>query len=46
LLNGKRVVKLRRTRAFVKGAYRLTVTGVSELGGRVTVHSTVGGRLR
>jgi hypothetical protein len=46
LLTGKRVLAMRRTRSLVKGSYHVTVTAVSELGGRVTVRTRVSGRLK
>ena len=44
-LRGRRVVRLPRLRTFRPGRYRLSVTGVSELGRRETVRTRVAGRL-
>src|SRR4051794_7624242 len=45
-LKGRRRVELPRRRRFVRGRYRLEVTGLSRLGDRVEVRTTVRGRLR
>ena len=45
-LKGRDRVKLPRLRTFVRGRYRLEVTGMSRLGERVEVPSNVDGRLR
>jgi hypothetical protein len=45
-LKGRRRVELPRRRTFVRGRYRLEVTGTSQLGDRVEVPTHVEGRLR
>jgi hypothetical protein len=45
-LKGRRSVELPRRRTFVRGRYRLEVTGTSRLGDRVEVPTDVEGRLR
>jgi N-acetylmuramoyl-L-alanine amidase len=45
-LTGRRRVELPRRRRFVRGRYRLEVTGLSRLGDRVEARTTVRGRLR
>ena len=45
-LKGRRRVELPRLRTFVRGRYRLEVTGMSRLGERVEVRTKVEGRLR
>jgi hypothetical protein len=45
-LKGRRRVELPRRRRFVRGRYRLEVTGLSRLGDRVEVRTKVEGRLR
>jgi hypothetical protein len=45
-LKGRRRVALPRRHRFVRGRYRLEVTGLSRLGDRVEVRTTVKGRLR
>ncbi len=44
-LRGRQVVRLPRLRTFRPGKYRLSVTGVSDLGRRVSVRTRVAGRL-